>query len=266
MVNIDLKCLINWLNANIICLNSKKSELLLLHPSRKSNPFFDFKIKINGRRIYPCESVKYLGIVFDSSFNWDPHICSVCKKLARANGVLSKLRYYVSREVILSLYYSLFHSHLSYSTNAWAVNTNSTKRILNLQKKAVRLITFSEFDAHSLPLFTQLRILSFNDFVKFSNITFIFNLLNRNFPAPLYETFDVDDINQVDRYRPRRNKTGILRLPKVSTVRFGDHSLSYQSVVSWNILQHYINVDDLSTISLNRLKYLVKFYFLSSYI
>ena len=73
MVNIDLKCLINWLNANIICFNSKKSELLSLHPSRKSNPLFDFKIKINGRRI-PCKSVKYLGIVFDSSFNWDPHI------------------------------------------------------------------------------------------------------------------------------------------------------------------------------------------------
>ena len=125
MVNIDLKCLINWLKANIICLNSKKSELLLLHPSRKSNILFDFKIKINGRRLYLCESVKYLGIVFDSSFNWDSHISSVCKKLARANGVLSKLRYYVSHEVILSLYYSLFHSHLSYSTNAWAVLRSS---------------------------------------------------------------------------------------------------------------------------------------------
>ena len=83
MVNIDLKYLINWLDANIICLNSKKSELLLLHPSRKSNTLFDFKIKIyNGRRLYPCESVKYLGIVFDCSFNWDPHISSVCKEIS----------------------------------------------------------------------------------------------------------------------------------------------------------------------------------------
>ena len=49
-------------------------------------------------------------------------------------------------------------------------------------------------------------------------------------------------------YRPRRTKTGILRLPKVSTVRFGDNSFSYEPVVSWNILQHYINVDDLWTI------------------
>ena len=64
IVNIDLKCLINWLNANIICLNSKKSELLLLHPSRKSNPFFDFKIKtrnaLHGIRYFPMLTQFYL--------------------------------------------------------------------------------------------------------------------------------------------------------------------------------------------------------------
>ena len=153
----------------MICLNSKKTELLLLHPSRKFNSF-DFKHKINGSRLYPCDSVKYLGIIFDSNFNFEPHISSLCKKLARANGILSKIRHYVSREILLSVYISLFHSHLSYSVNSWAVNINRCKRIQNLQKRAVRLITFSDFDAHSLPLLTQLRISSFNDFVKYSNI------------------------------------------------------------------------------------------------
>ena len=43
-------------------------------------------------------------------------------------------------------------------------------------------------------------------------------------------------------------------------------SLSYQAVASWNLLQQYINIDDLSTLSLKKLKYLAKFYFLSSYI
>ena len=90
--NIDLKCLIDWLYANMICLNSKKTELLLLHPSRKFNSF-DFKLKINGSRLYPCDSVKYLGIIFDSIFNFEPHISSLCKKLARANGILSKVRH-----------------------------------------------------------------------------------------------------------------------------------------------------------------------------
>ena len=265
MINIDLKCLNNWLNANMISLNSKKSELLLLNPSRKPSSF-EFKVKINGRRLYPSDTVKYLGVIFDSSLNWGPHIDSVCKKLSRANSMLSKIRYYVSRDVLLSLYYALFHSHLSYATNVWALNASSTKRILNLQKKAVRLMTFSDFDAHSLPLFTQLRMLSFHDFTKFTNIIFTFNLLNYNLPAPLYDTFHLHDMTHLNLRRPRRAKTGLLRLPKVTTVRFGNHSLSYQAVASWNLLQQYINIDDLSTLSLNKLKYLAKFYFLSSYI
>ena len=48
MINIDLKCLNNWLYANMISLNSKRFELLLLNPSRKPS-LFEFKVKINGR-------------------------------------------------------------------------------------------------------------------------------------------------------------------------------------------------------------------------
>ena len=263
-INIDLKCLVNWLNANKISLNSKKSELLLFSPTRVTNSF-DFKVKINGTRLYPSDSAKYLGLIIDSKLNWDNHISNVCKKLVRANGAISILRHFVSRDILLSIYYALFHSHLSYSANVWALNNNSTKRILNLQKKAVRLMTFSEFNAHSLPLFTQLRILSFPDFIQFCNIIFMYNLLNGNLPSPLYDTFDLFDITRVES-RPRRTKSGLLRFPKVSTIRFGNFSLTYQAVASWDLLQNYLDVDNMSNLSLSRLKYLIKFYFLSSYI
>ena len=119
------------------------------------------------------------------------------KRLSRANGMLSKLRHYVSLDILLSLYYSLFHSHLSYAANVWALNTNATNSVLLLQKKAVRLMTFSKFNSHSLPLFTQLRILPFQDFVKFLNIIFLFNLLNKNLPSPFYETFDLRDLTRI---------------------------------------------------------------------
>ena len=126
-------------------------------------------------------------------------------------------------------------------------------------------MTFSKFNSHSLPLFTQLRILPFQDFVKFLNIIFLFNLLNKNLPPPFYETFDLRDMTRISLHPPRRTKTGLLRLPQVSTLRFGNYSLSYQAVVSWNLLQQNINVDNLSTLSINKLKYWAKFYFLSSY-
>ena len=93
----------------------------------------------------------------------------------------------------------------------------------------------------------------------------MYNLLNENLPTPLYDTFDLVDITRVES-RPQRTKSGLLRFPKVSTVRFGNYSLTYQSVASWNLLQNYLDVDNMSNLSLGRLKYLIKFYFLSSYI
>ena len=224
IINSDLKCLVNWLTANKICLNSKKTELLLFHPNQKPINF-DFRVRINGCRLYPSDSAKYLGVIIDSNLKWESHINSVCQKLARANGALSKIRYYISRDTLLSLYYALFHSHLSYAASVWALNETSTTRILYLQKKAVRLMSFSDYNAHSGPLFVQLRILNFHDFTKYLNIVFIYNLLNKNFPAPLYDTFDIDDMTRV--VNPRRAKSGLLRLPKVTTVRFGNYSLIY---------------------------------------
>ena len=66
----------------------------------------------------------------------------------------------------------------------------------------------------------------------FLNIIFLFNLVNENLPSPFYETFDLRDMTRISLHRPRRTKTGLFRLPQVSTVRFGNYSLSYQTVVS----------------------------------
>ena len=45
-MNIDTKCLCNWLNSNKISLNPTKTELLLFHPKRKPVTY-DVRIKIH---------------------------------------------------------------------------------------------------------------------------------------------------------------------------------------------------------------------------
>ena len=45
------------------------------------------------------------------------------KKLNRTNGVLYKLRRYVPKQTILSVYYSIFYSHLTYACQVWALTS-----------------------------------------------------------------------------------------------------------------------------------------------
>ena len=68
-INIDLKLLVHWLNANKIALNVSKTELVFFKPNRKKINS-DIKIKLNGKKIYPTTSVRYLGVKIDSNLNW----------------------------------------------------------------------------------------------------------------------------------------------------------------------------------------------------
>ena len=60
LVDADLKHLVNWLNANKISLNVKKTEMVIFKSKQKKLEG-DLKIKLSGKRLYPTESVKYLG-------------------------------------------------------------------------------------------------------------------------------------------------------------------------------------------------------------
>ena len=58
-----------------------------------------------------------------------------------------------------SIYYA--HSHVSYVCAAWGQNLNSKHCLNLLQKKAMQVIIFTFFDAHTLPIFAKLNIIKF---------------------------------------------------------------------------------------------------------
>ena len=60
-VNADLKCLVNWLNTNKILLNVIKTEMVI-YKSKQKKLEGNLKIRFCGNRLYPTESVKYLGV------------------------------------------------------------------------------------------------------------------------------------------------------------------------------------------------------------
>ena len=90
-VNQDFKNLTNWLNANKIFLNVSKTKIVLFKSSRKLTDC-RLKLKVNGERLYPTNSVKYLGINIDDNFSWKQQIFNIAIKLNKTNGILSELR------------------------------------------------------------------------------------------------------------------------------------------------------------------------------
>ena len=48
----------------------------------------DLKIKLCGKRLYPTESVTYIGIKIVTTLSWQYHVNDLSIKLNRANALL----------------------------------------------------------------------------------------------------------------------------------------------------------------------------------
>ena len=79
----------------------------------------------------------------------------MASKLSKANGILAKLRHFVPETLLKTLYYALFHSHISYASIVWGQALTQNSRIGKLQKKCVRILTFSDFNAETFQLFIE---------------------------------------------------------------------------------------------------------------
>ena len=86
LVNADLKHLFNWLNTNKISLSVKKTEILIFKSKRKKFES-DLKIKLGGKRLYPTERAKYLGVKFSANLSWQYHVNNLFIKLNRVNAL-----------------------------------------------------------------------------------------------------------------------------------------------------------------------------------
>ena len=113
----------------------------------------DLKIKLCGKGLYPTASVKYLGVKLDTNLTWQHHVNDLSINLNRANALLFKIKKYVSLKIIRSVYFAICDSYLSYCCLVWAQNSSTIQRIIILQKKAVRIISFQPRNFHTSPLF-----------------------------------------------------------------------------------------------------------------
>ena len=124
------------------------------------------------------------------------------KKINRSIGVISELRYYLNRNTLINLHNALIYPFLIYGIIIWG-NTypTTTHPLLVLQKKATRIMTFSQLDAHSSPLFRDLSILKFPNLVIFHTAIFMHKFYNNMLPSIFTNLFT--PVNKIHNYNTR---------------------------------------------------------------
>ena len=113
-INHDLSNLVQWFTANKISLKVSKSELIIFKShSKQITKHLNFRL--SGQKIIPKNHTKYLGIVVDEHLTCTEYMAQLRQKLNRTNGLLAKLRHQVSSNLLKTIYFVLFDSHLRYA-------------------------------------------------------------------------------------------------------------------------------------------------------
>ena len=149
----------NWISANNLTPNFKKSQILNISPSLKSLNVV-LNIQSSAGEIKTVYKARYLGIIFDNRLNFHEHIKTLEAKIARSVGILNKLKYFLPSSALLKLYYSLIHSHFNYGLFVWG-STYPTylDKLKLLQNIAIRIVTSSHRSTNSRPLCIKTNIL-----------------------------------------------------------------------------------------------------------
>ena len=114
ILNTELNKISDWLASNKLSLNVTKSNFMHFSPGKNKNKH-PIDILINSVPVSEKTVTKYLGTLIDNKLSWTNHIQYIKSKISKAIGILSKIRYYVHKNVLLSLYYSLLQSYTNYS-------------------------------------------------------------------------------------------------------------------------------------------------------
>lgn len=128
-----------WFQCNNLKLNGDKTKSL----------FFS-----SNNRVGDGSSVRLLGMELDSHLRWEAHINVLSKNLSSTLYLMRSLSRCITSDLLLSVYYALFHSRLSYGIMLWGCRAVA-ERVLILQKKAIRILYNLKRRDHCKPYFKR---------------------------------------------------------------------------------------------------------------
>ena len=137
----------------------------------------------------------------------------------------------------------------------WAQNSNAMSRILTLQKKAMRIITFQSRNCHSSPLFSKLKLFKFKDKVLLENVLLVSKFINSLLPAVFNNWFTF--CSNIHNYERTSSATCKLFQPSFPTNLFGKNSIAINAIDAWNKAQTSLGDTILKDLTPNKIKTII---------
>ena len=180
------------------------------------------------------------------------------KKLASSNFAINSSKHFLPLKIRLSVYFSLFDSHLNYGNLLWGcTKTKYLNKIESLQKRCIRNVALKGFRSHTEPIFKKLELLTVPDKITLSRSMFMHQYRHEKLPSSFSGLFS--DVVNTDELQTRHNDYNYLNKPALK--KYLEKFPLKQILTNWNSL----SIDLKSTGDEEEFKSLLKENLLSKY-
>ena len=137
-----------------------------------------------------------------------------------------RIRNLLLLDVLLCLHNAFSLSFLQYDLAVWGQTyATYTDPIFNLQKEAVRAISFQPRMSPSLPTFNYLKLLKLSKIFELRLLTFVFDSVNKLSPGYFHEFFLFS--SSVHQYATKQASHGDLFISRKISLQYGQKSIRY---------------------------------------
>ena len=111
---------------------------------------------INNVTIDRVKSFHFLGSSLDENMMWKSHTDKIKSKISKLTGIINRLKNVMPLNIEITLYNALILPYINYNLNIWG---HHSSRIANIQKRGLKAISCTAYNAHSVSLFKNLNLL-----------------------------------------------------------------------------------------------------------
>ena len=259
-LNKELEGTNDFFKANRLKLNTKKTKMVCFHRKSLQIKPEDILVKLDGERLEVENNAQFLGITIDSHLSWEKHCNNVANKISRSNSIINRVKKLLPTSSLKLLYDSFIQPHILYGLPIWGGCSNQNKkRIVNIQKRAIRTITKSSFHAHTEPRLKSHKLLKFDDLYKQQCLKLTFDCFHKQAPKEI-NNFIKKETNTGPTLRNHLSNPYNVIIPKYKS-KVLSNSFQVKGPELWNNLPN-----ELKKIKKGiTFKKMVKNYFLTSY-
>lgn len=235
-LNEELKKLSLWFKTNKLSVNIKKTNYMIFRNSKRKKTT-QSQIQIDGTMVDKVDETKFLGIIIDDQLKWKSHISHICSKVSKGIGIIWRIRYLLPTSAVKSLYYTLIYPYLHYGNTIWGCTYETNlERLSILQKRVVRLISNSPYNAHTNPLFKAFSILKLKDITTLNVASFMYLYTKCQLPETFKHVFKLNSEIHQHNTRQSQNYHTVSRKTKLS-----QFSISSMGPLIWNTYKKFLD-------------------------